>query len=53
MMHNDQFTRAERIRLEAFAQVNARNQMRPLELHNHFQEAEKVEQWLRSAKEDA
>lgn len=53
MPTNDQLTRNERIRLEAFAQVNGRNQMRPLPLEQHFEEAEKVEAWLKQARDDA
>jgi hypothetical protein len=50
-MPEDKLTRAERIRLEAFAQVGARNMARPLTLAMHLQEAEKVEAWLYAARD--
>ena len=52
-MIEDKLTRAERLRLEAFAQVNLRNQMRPIALDKHMREAELVEAWLKAAREDA
>lgn len=52
-MQQDKLTRAERIRLEAFAQATGRHQMRPLDLDEHMIEAEKIETWLRQAREDA
>ena len=52
-MIQDKLTRAERLRLEAFNQVNLRNQMRPLPLKDQFAEAEAVEQWLKKARDDA
>ena len=45
-MHQDQLTRKERVRLEAFAQVTARHQMRPLSLEDHMKEAQRVEAFL-------
>ena len=52
-MIQDKLTRAERLRLEAFNQVNLRNQMRPLPLKDQFAEAEAVEQWLKKARDEA
>lgn len=52
-MGEDKLTRAERIRLESFAQVGMRHQIRPIPLTDHFIEAERVEKWLREAREDS
>ena len=52
-MIQDKLTRAERLWLEAFNQVNLRNQMRPVPLKNHLAEAEEIEQWLKRARDDA
>ena len=49
----DQLTRAEHIRLESFAQVNARHQLRPVELDEHLKGSEAVEAWIKQAREDA
>lgn len=50
MHSNDQLTRKERVRLEAFAQVAARHTMNPLPLEDHIVEARKVEEFLYGAK---
>lgn len=52
MPHNDQLTRAERIRLESFAQAGMRHQMLSVPLNQQFKEAEEIEKWLKEAKED-
>ena len=51
-MHNDQLTRKERVRLEAFAQAGARHQMRPLPLTDHMKEAREIETFLYNADTD-
>lgn len=50
-MNQDKLTRAERIRLEAFAQVGQRNAMRPIAMEAHMAEAELLERWLYAARE--
>ena len=52
MNHEDKLTRAERIRLEAFAQAGMRHTMRgPVPLQEQLDEAEIIERWLYSARE--
>ena len=51
-MPEDKLTRAERIRLEAFAQAGMRYTMRGCPLEQQFREAEAIEKWLKLAKED-
>lgn len=46
---NDQLTRDELIRLEAFAQVTGRHQMRSLSIAGHIEEALIVETFLKAA----
>jgi len=48
-MPQDKLTRNERIRLEAFAQINQRYMTKPLPLLLHIQEAEELEKWLKKA----
>ena len=52
MIPNDQLTRAERIRLEAFAQAGMRYTMRGCPLEQQFKEAEQIEKWLKASTED-
>ncbi len=51
MGHEDRLNHAERIRLEAFSQINQRNMMKPLILEAHIHEAEVLEKWLKEAKD--
>ena len=51
MGHEDRLNHAERIRLEAFAQIGMRNAMRPIALEAHMHEAEQLEAWLKKAKD--
>jgi hypothetical protein len=48
-MNEDKLTHAQRLRLEAFAQAGARNQMRPIPIQQQFEEAVMIEQWLWAA----
>jgi len=52
MLSNDQLTRRERVRLEAFAQAGMRYQMRGVSLEQQFKEAETIEKWLLAAGND-
>lgn len=53
-MQQDQLTRAERIRLECFAQINQRTMMGPkTDINTAMQDAERLEAWLKQAREDA
>lgn len=49
--HEDRLNHAERIRLEAFAQIGQRHMVRPIDLDAHMTEAEKLEKWLKEAKD--
>lgn len=50
-MNPDKLTRAERIRLEAFAQISRRHGYRPIAMEAHKAEAEELERWLYAARE--
>jgi len=52
MGHEDILNHAERIRLEAFAQIGLRHMHRPIDLDAHIVEAEKLEKWLKLAKDE-
>lgn len=52
-MIDDKLTRAERLRLETFNQVNLRYPLQPTPLDEHLREAEQVEAWLKAAREDS
>lgn len=52
MTNNDQLTRPERVRLEAFAQVTLRHWGSPISLADQFNQARRVEEFLHKANED-
>jgi hypothetical protein len=53
MMPEDKLTRAERIRLEALARVQGMSPITPQNADDILQMAERVERWIRAAREDA
>ncbi|CAB4167876.1 hypothetical protein UFOVP860_60 [uncultured Caudovirales phage] len=50
-MNPDRLTRAERIRLEAFALIGARHRLKPIPMDQHLSEAAALELWLYAARE--
>jgi hypothetical protein len=53
MDHEDKLTRGERIRLEALARTQGMSAITPDNIDSMLSTAERVEKWLRSAREDA
>lgn len=50
-MNPDKLTRAERIRLSAFAEISRRHGYRAITMETHMTEAEALERWLYAARE--
>ncbi len=53
MIPNDKLTRGERIRLEALARTQGMSSITPQNFIEMTQTAERVEKWLKEAREDA